>query len=375
MSNSNARQIEILNMAEQRYQTRYAVVEEILSVPGNASRTFATYTDAVSQPRGEIHLGWDTADPYLRNLRFDSSLIKFDDSYCTSVCDVTGSNLLPTLEYFFDSVLPLLPRNPHVTDVGCGQGEFVSALRAKGVNSIGFDPVIQRPSEWLHRSPWKAESAPSTDLVVMRCVLPHIAEPWKFLARLAHYHPHTWVLVEFQQLEWITSCGCWYQFCHDHVNNFSIDDFVRRFDVCSHGSFSNGEWGWVLIKPTSRKSVAELSFPFRHEVEQLLNKRQRWLQSLEREPKRYVIWGAAAKGSVLIDAMRQYGVVVDGVVDSNASKWGRYLESSGIQAMSPTEFLKSDTRKIELLVANPNHLDEVRAYCSAIDIDVQSPIV
>ena len=125
----------------------------------------------------------------------------------------------------------------------------------------------------------------------------------------------------------------------------------------------------------SLKSVAELSFPFRHEVEQLVNKRQRWLQSLEREPKRYVIWGAAAKGSVLIDAMRQYGVVVDGVVDSNASKWGRYLESAGIQAMSPTEFLKSDTRKIELLVANPNHLDEVRAYCSAIDIDVQSPIV
>ena len=362
-------------MAEQRYQTNHQVIEETLSVPGNSSRTFATYTDAVSQPRGQIRLGWDATDPYLRNLLFDSSLIKFDDSYCTSVCGVTGSDLLPTLDYLFDSVLPLLPRSPHVTDLGCGQGEFVSALRAKGVNSIGFDPVLQQPSEWLYRSPWEAESAPATDLVVMRCVLPHIAEPWKFLQRLAHYHPRTLVLVEFQQLEWITSRGCWYQFCHDHVNNFSIDDFVRRFNVCSHGMFSNGEWGWVLINPASRKSDTELSFPFRHEVHQLLIKRQQWLQSRDSESKRFVIWGAAAKGSVLIDAMRQHGVVVDGVVDSNASKWGRYLESSGIRVMSPTEFLKSDTRKLELLVANPNHLDEVRAYCSAVDIDVQSPIV
>lgn len=362
-------------MSGQRYQTIHAVVEEVLSVPGNSSRTFTTYTDAVSQPRGKIHLGWDVADPYLRNLFFDSGLIKFDDSYCTSVCGVTGSNLLPTLEYLFDSVLPLLPRNPHITDVGCGQGEFASALRAKGVDSIGFDPVLQQPSEWLHRSLWKAESAPSTDLVVMRCVLPHIAEPWKFLERLAHYHPHTWVLVEFQRLEWITSHRCWYQFCHDHVNNFSTDDFERRFDVCSNGTFSNGEWGWVLINPTVRKSVVELSFPLRHEVEQLLTERQQWLQSRANESKRYVIWGAAAKGSLLVDAMRQYGVAVDGVVDSNASKWGRFLESSGIQVMSPTEFLRSDTRNLELLVANPNHLSEVQEYCSAIDIDVKSPIV
>ena len=156
-----------------------------LSVPGNSSRSFQTYLEAVTQPRGWFQFGWTPEDPYLRNTKYEAGLIQFDRAYCTAVCGIDGSNSIPTLDYFFDSVLPIMERPTRVTDVGCGQGEFVRALRDQGVEAVGFDPVLQESCSYLFAELWSADLTPDTNLIVMRCVLPHIADPWSFLAEVA----------------------------------------------------------------------------------------------------------------------------------------------------------------------------------------------
>jgi 2-polyprenyl-3-methyl-5-hydroxy-6-metoxy-1,4-benzoquinol methylase len=97
-------------------------------------------------------------------------------------------------------------------DVGFGQGEFVKSLRELGVEAIGFDPVLRHEDEFLFARYWDAEDSPQADIIVMRCVLPHIPQPWKFLEEIATHQKSALVLIEFQKLEWSLRNKSWYQF-------------------------------------------------------------------------------------------------------------------------------------------------------------------
>ena len=347
-------------------------VKEVLKVPGNASRLFATAKDSIKQPRGVVQLGWDSSDPYVRNVRYNPNIIRFDGAYCTSVTDINGVPAIPTLSYFYDEVEPHIPAEAHVTDLGCGQGEFVHELRAHGTNAIGFDPVVRNPDEHLFKKLWDATDAPQTDLVVMRCVLPHISEPWEFLKAIGAHQQNALVLIEFQRLEWIIDHGCWYQFCHDHVNQFSDSDFARRFTVITSGIFGNGEWGWVLIDPKSYIRCDSLPFEHLESIEELLVKRRIWLETIRKSVVSRIIWGAAAKGTVLADAMNQDDSPPTLIADTDPNKWDKYLEGSGAKVVAPQEFIGDLGSNHHILVANPNHLEAVSRYLASTSVTIGS---
>lgn len=123
------------------------VVTDSISVPGNASRSFATEQASKGQPRGRIQFGWDPVDPYLQNIQFNSKIINYDSSYCTSVFNLS-CDWIPTLSYF-PLVKQLLGVSVRVTDVGRGQGEFVNAIRDQGIDAIGFDTVLHHENEYI----------------------------------------------------------------------------------------------------------------------------------------------------------------------------------------------------------------------------------
>ena len=150
-----------------------------LTVPANSSRFFASSADAQRQPTGFVELEWQSNDPYVLNGDIPARLIAHDDAYCTSVVDIHGVIQVPTLAYLAERVLPHLPRQPRVVDIGCGQGEFVDVLRSQGMDAAGYDPVLRRPSSHLHRRYWDADEPPA-NLYVMRCVLPHVPDPSGF---------------------------------------------------------------------------------------------------------------------------------------------------------------------------------------------------
>lgn len=131
------------------------------------------------------------------------------------------------------------------------KGEFVDELCIRGFNAIGFDSVLRRLDSHLHACYWDPQRDGGADLFVMRCVLPHVPDPWRFLAALAESSPGSLVLIEFQSLEWILAQSIWYQISHDHVNLISIKDFFDRYTVIDSGEFRDSEWAWMLIDPCS----------------------------------------------------------------------------------------------------------------------------
>lgn len=336
------------------------MLSERIVLPANASRFFYDQQDAKEQPVGELQLGWDRADPYLRNLLFDPSLIAHDEAYCTSVVDLDRVVQVPTVTYFFDRVLPVCGSDPLVVDIGCGQGEFVDLVRARGVAAVGFDPVLRRRADFLHME-YFTPGRLLADVFVMRCVLPHIPDPWEFLAAIGQHHPGSLVLVEFQRLEWILEHGIWYQMSHDHVNLFSVDDFHRRFDVVEHGSFAVGEWAWVLLRADSFRTADPADCVVGDELGGLLSRRALSLTEACHQGDPVAVWGAAGKGIVLAHALQRHDVPVVAAIDADPRRHGLYMEVSGVAIGSPDSVLPALSPDTRILVANPNHLQPIAA--------------
>jgi hypothetical protein len=330
-----------------------------LETPANGARLFPDRNEALRQPIGSVQFAWNEKDPFLYNELYDASLICFDENYCTVVTDIQGLASVPTLNYLPNILERHLAPNPVIIDIGCGQGEFVEALRDRGLDAIGYDPVVRRSERFLHPEYWSPNEPPA-DLYVMRCVLPHIPEPWKFLKSISESSPNALVLVEFQRLEWILENNIWYQIGHGHVNFFSADDFECRYTVVDQGQFSNGEWAWVLIDPATFVAAPPREDSTQKQLQTLLANRKSMLWNTSKISDPVAIWGAAGKGIVLGQALQDSSIKVSAAVDANPNRWGKFLETSGIPVVSPENALKGLPTSTSVLVSNPNHLEAIQ---------------
>ena len=282
-----------------------------------------------------------------------------------------GGSWLPTLNYLPRVLSHFGGALPTVCDIGCGQGEFVTALRAQGIDARGFDPVLRTPTGSLHREYWRPEDPlGDSDLLVMRCVLPHIANPWAWLERAGTRARH--VLIEYQRVEWLVENGVWFGLNHDHVNYFALADFCARLAVVDAGTFADGEWQWVLLS-LSEGVRLDLD-PAPHELmssrellqraDQLLDDRVTSVERLRSRAVPIVLWGAAGKGAVAAGAFVSAGVEVLAAVDLDYAKHGSYLERSGSQVIAPELLPDILTERIDVvvLVVNPRHRDEVEQF-------------
>jgi hypothetical protein len=339
------------------------------NVPANSSRFFKNYSEAVAQPTGKIHLVWNQNYEIVVNQEFASSLVKYDSAYCTSVSALGVKYSIPTFTYI-EQVLKFVRESPVVVDIGCGQGEFVCELRSRGINAIGFDPVVRSINPFLHSKYWETSDTPG-DLYVMRCVLPHIQNPWDFLTQIANSSPQALVLIEFQRLEWILEHKIWYQVSHDHVNLFSVSDFYKRYQVVDSGTFSNGEWGWVLINPSVfRTNESIIPAIYDQSFEELFAQKEAFLDHLAAIDQPIAIWGAAGKGIVLAHACLSVRAQIL-AIDADSHRWGHFLEVSGTEVLSPSAVatLKKDSL---ILVCNPNHLEDVKKFVGN-DFEIKTP--
>ena len=146
---------------------------------------------------------------------------------------------------------------------------------------------------------------------------------------------------------------------------------MNRYSIIKCGQFGNGEWGWVLFDPKSYRPSFSHEFSFDQELAGVLDVRGSWLRSQVNKKLQRFIWGGAAKGTVLADALVRSGAAVSAGVDAGLQKSGRFLEGSGVQVISPAELLTRNLQGVEVLVANPNHFGAVRDFLIATPADVR----
>ena len=283
---------------------------------------------------------------------FNESLIIQDLQYCT-----TNRFQLNNSVKNFEKVVMKQSINK-VVDVGCGQGEFVGHLRRKNIPAIGFDPVLRNENSYLAKRVLKPleENLGSNNIFTMRCVLPHLKNPFAFLEEIFFSDSQAIVYIEYQNLEWVIREQMWQQISHDHVNYFSIESFDCHFNVISRGVFGNGEWSFVLIdgKNTSNKTKLPSNLGKLIELEDsvpgILEKK------IQRIQAPIGIYGAAGKGMLFAYELKKLGIVDVVAYDEESLFWTKFLEASGVQVQNPVEIAKLDLFT-DLIVMNPNHYD------------------
>lgn len=307
--------------------------------------------DAISQPTSFISLTIDHSKSYVYNHEFNSALIKHDDNYCTD-------NPFQ-LEYSFNNfmkLIPLLGEMHEIIDIGCGQGEFVNKLREIKLNAIGFDSVVREPTNFLYREyfePLVHHFNHSSTILVLRCVLPHIQNPFHFLNKIFEVNPDAKVYIEFQDTDFLTNNKIWSQIHHDHVNYFTVNSFDSHFNIVSKGYFSKGEWAYVLIsrkislKPITSKQISDSLITLNNRVDNIID------NFIEKTSDNIVVYGGSGKGTLIAWELKKRNLDIS-IIDENPKFWGKYVEASGVKIYSPIEYLNSQLSN-SIIMANLKH--------------------
>lgn len=339
------------------------IIGPSFQTPANGSRSFLTREEALKQPLGDVQFSWDTSDPYLFNINFDEKLILFDSSYNTSVSGFYTQTDIPTLNYF-NRVLHNLTSNPKIIEIGCGQGELISELLNRSHNAIGYDPTLRKPSDFLFKAFYDPDLSMhlACDLFILRCVLPHIKDPFVFLQKLFLRNSDASVLIEYQKIEFMHQHKLWFNLGHGHVNQFTLKDFQDRFNIIESGEFKNGEWQWLLINSKNIEfDDEEYESNIKIIVPELIEEKNKFLIRAQHAGP-LAIYGAAGKGIMLAEACVSAGAEVVCAIDMHESKIGKYLEVSGVQVISPKAANDELPYSTNILVTNPNHLRTIELY-------------
>ncbi len=280
---------------------------------------------------------------YYYNTTFDEKLIFHDENYCT----IDSFHIQNSLQIFVD--LQKRFSFVNVTDIGYGQGEFVKPLAKLGVNAFGYDPVLKKPEDNLSReyfNPLSHTKSDTQDVYVLRCVLPHISNPWAFIDSILEINSHARFYVEFQRLEWILENKVWQQISHDHVNLFSILDFQGHYRILECGSYSSGECGYVLFEQSAFKDLFEV--------------RRRQIEEVANVDGPLLVYGGAGKGIVFSYAIQVAGKQDIYVIDADSNHQNKYLECSGVKVFSSEEILNVLSFDATVIVMNKNHINYAR---------------
>ena len=116
------------------------VFYEARSVPINSCMMFSTQQEAVSFPRGDVVLGFCKACGFISNMAFDPSKVDYaslapeEQGFSTTFiayAQKLATHLIDTYDL----------HNKHVSEIGCGRGDFLAMLCELGNNyGVGIDP-------------------------------------------------------------------------------------------------------------------------------------------------------------------------------------------------------------------------------------------
>ena len=310
------------------------------------------------QPIGKIKITYDDIENYYYNSQFDSLLNLYDSSYYTK----DSFQLMNSLNIFYPFIEKYNLLN--IIDIGCGQGEYVQSLNKLNISATGYDPTLRESTSNLKNEYFDLEGneEKNEETFVLRCVLPHIANPFIYINALFLRSPKSKIYIEYQRLEWILENKSWISISHDHVNLFKIEDFERRYNIIESGIFARGEWGFVLFSRTEEnhsKVNHNDSSKLDNQFQKLFESRSQQLDQLISINNPILIYGAAGKGIVFSYAFKSNGGKDIFCIDSDPGRQEKYLECSGVEVISPAIALQNFGPDTLILVMNKNHIESV----------------
>lgn len=367
---------------------------EARGVPVLCNVPWPTPDRARAVPRGDVDLGACRRCGMIWNLAFDPSLLSYGEGYENSL------HFSPRFRAYAEELATRLVdryglRGRDVIELGCGRGDFLALLAARGIGrGTGFDPGHGGGDGGLPRNVrivpdvyGEAYADLPVDLIVCRHTLEHVPRPRDFLAavRRAIGRRGTEVFFEVPNAHFTLGRSGLWDVLYEHCSYFRPAPLARLFReagfrVRSVRPAFDGQFLCVEAAPDGAgpgPSGRGGDFPagpawryaaIRRSAEDAWAARLRgW-----RRARRVVVWGAGSKGVMFLNS-------VDGadsipyVVDVNPRKQGRFVSGTGHPIVAPA-FVREHPPDV-VLVMNPVYEQEIRDALAGMGVAADVEVV
>jgi SAM-dependent methyltransferase len=331
---------------------------EARDFPVFQNRMYDSAAGARACPKGDIRLVQDHRTGLVRNQAFRPELMTYDRNYQNEQAVSTAFRThLEQVAGIVDRAM----KGKSIVEVGCGKGFFLEMLLSRGFDVVGFDPTYEGDNPRVVRRYFDATSGVRSGALVLRHVLEHVPEPYRFLLSLREANGGGGrIYIEVPCFDWINRHGAWFDIFYEHVNYFRLADFQRMFGRLEEsGHLFGGQYLYVVA---DLSTIREPRLDPADEVQL----EEDFTASLTRGDVRHpdgcptAIWGGASKGVIFALLRERIGCPVDIVIDVNPAKQGKFLPGSGLLVNSPSEALPRLPAGATIFVMNSNYLREIR---------------
>ena len=301
------------------------------------------------------------------NNKFDYKNVPYSDkpNLMFNSAAIWKTHLIETCQ----NILNILPENPTIVEIGCGEGQLLtmlSTLRPSG-RYIGFDPNSKVKSENNSVEFYQELFEPTKhlemfrpDMVISRHVLEHLINPLKFLQRLSFAADwlglKTLLFLEVPCIDRVFDSGRVADFYYEHNSHFTtrsfkslLTQFARNILSIEHGY--NGEVISGIVELGGDSSKTELgreSLLFFNHSKIARDHIMKQLAEISDSGRKVAIWGGTGKGAAFINYYGADTIRFPIVVDSDPAKIGTYVPGSG-QLIRFRDYLRENPVEIILI--------------------------
>lgn len=352
--------------------------------------------DALSAPRGDVHLAFCSTCGHVFNQSFDPDRMQYDLQYENSLHFSPRFQKYATwLAHYLVDQYDLHGKT--IVEIGSGKGDFLRMLCEYGDNAgTGFDPSYQpdpadqHPAMSFIRDVFSERYASyQADMILSRHVLEHIYQPAAFaqsLRRTIGSRKNTVVFCEVPNLAYILRDTAIWDIIYEHISYFSPHSlgelFTRNgFNTLNLAEAYEGQFLYIEAAPreagrptpdapyaTPVAALTNQVLGFAQRSQEKLAGWQQQLDALRAAGKRAVVWGAGSKGISFLNMLHVQDEI-QYVIDINPRKRNKFITGAG-QQIVPPEFL-GQYRPDTVIVMNPIYRQEIQKTVDELGLKVE----
>ena len=170
------------------------------NLPLFQNRLYKTKKEALNCKMGQIELVQNMETGLIYNSKFDEKIMIYDKFY-----DNEQSNS-EVFQKHLSEVVHLVKNNFKIKkniEIGCGSGFFLELLLKNGIEVIGYDPAYKGNNPNIKNIYFDNTVNASPSNIILRHVLEHIQNPYRFLNDLKNNHHQGLIYIEVPCLDWV----------------------------------------------------------------------------------------------------------------------------------------------------------------------------
>ena len=346
----------------------WETVYRVDQLPLFQNKIFETQEESQCAPTASVELVQCLSCGFVWNRLFDPTRMNYDRSYHNE------QHYSPVFQAYVEQLVFMLKESgfqeKRIVEIGCGKGYFLDRLQKHGFTHLrGFDPAYEGNNPQILNTYFNAqERFEIGDLIILRHVLEHIADPIRFLQTIAATNQQNgMIFIEVPDFDWVIQRQAFWDIYYEHCNYFTTATLKQLCQTADIRHIFHGQyvllWGALnQVKPIATPSRSDQipSAPF--------YSKQEGYRRLLSTQKHAVVWGGASKGVTFLNVLDPECEYIRYVIDINPHKQGKFLAGTGHRIVSPEALRELAGQQVLIIVTNENYLQEIRQQIASFPI-------